>query len=116
MTNKIYVANQCGDANCHSNSTLTVIDGATNNTATVNVGVIPWSVAVNPVTNKIYVVNHCQDCQSGGAVTVIDGATNSTQAVSVGAYPGYVAVNSVTNKIYVSNLCGSDITVTVPVP
>ncbi len=110
VTNKIYVANQCGDANCHSNSTLTVIDGATNNTATVNAGVIPWSVAVNSVTNKIYVVNHCQDCQSGGTVTVIDGATNSTQAVSVGAYPGYVAVNSVTNKIYVSNLCGSDIT------
>ncbi len=36
---------------------MTVIDGATNNTTTVAVGIIPWAVAVNPVTNLIYVAN-----------------------------------------------------------
>jgi DNA-binding beta-propeller fold protein YncE len=33
-----------------------VIDGAINNTTTVNVGVAP---GVNPATNKIYVANGC---------------------------------------------------------
>jgi YVTN family beta-propeller protein len=37
--------------------TVTVIDGATNATATVTVGNIPTVVAVNPVTNQIYVAN-----------------------------------------------------------
>ena len=41
-------------------------------TVTVNVGNQPHSVAVNPVTNKIYVAN-----SSSNDVTVIDGATNS---------------------------------------
>ncbi len=50
VTNKIYVANEFGN-------TVTVIDGATNNTTTVSVGQDPYAVAVNPVTNKIYVVN-----------------------------------------------------------
>ena len=36
---------------------VTVIDGATNSTTTVQVGIKPQAVAVNPVTNKIYVAN-----------------------------------------------------------
>ncbi len=36
---------------------MTVIDGATNATTTVAAGTQPFSVAVNPVTNKIYVAN-----------------------------------------------------------
>jgi YVTN family beta-propeller protein len=42
------VVNQLSD-------TITVIDGATNATATVNVGFSPDAVAVNPVTNQIYI-------------------------------------------------------------
>jgi hypothetical protein len=38
-------------------SSVTVIDGATNATTTVGAGSAPFSVAVNPVTNKIYVAN-----------------------------------------------------------
>ena len=55
-------------------------------------------MAVNPVTNQIYVAN-------GGRqqfVTVIDGATNNTTTVAV-ARPEAVAVNPVTNQIYVAN-------------
>ncbi len=55
-------------------------------------------MAVNPVTNKIYVVNNYSD-----SVTVIDGATNSTATVSAGRGPYAVAVNPVTNKVYVAN-------------
>jgi len=38
-------------------NTVTVIDGATNGTATVAVGLNPMTLAVNPATNKIYVAN-----------------------------------------------------------
>ena len=43
-------------ANSGSNN-VTVIDGATNTTTTVVAGTDPLAVAVNPVTNKIYVAN-----------------------------------------------------------
>ena len=45
MTNKIYTPNYFG-------ANITIIDGATNSTATVGVGSYPIAVAVNPVTNK----------------------------------------------------------------
>ncbi len=64
-------------------------------TATVPVGGRPAAVAVNPVTNKIYVANF-----AGNNVTMIDGATNPTTTVPAGLRPVAVAVNSVTNKIY----------------
>ena len=55
-------------------------------------------MAVNPVTNKIYVANYGSD-----NVTVIDGATNATTTVTAWTTPSAVAVNPVTNKIYVAN-------------
>jgi YVTN family beta-propeller protein len=63
------------------------------------------SVAVNSVTNKIYVT----DCASlrnatNGSVVVIDGATNSTSEITAGICPKAIAVNPATNKIYVANI------------
>jgi YVTN family beta-propeller protein len=111
-TNKIYVANLCGNGpTCESAGTVTVIDGATNDTATVNVGeYYANALAVNPVTNKIYVLG---SSSSNGTVTVIDGVTLNTQTVNVGSQPSGIAVNSVTNKIYVMNSGGASGTVTV---
>ena len=63
-------------------------------------------MAVNPVTNKIYVAN----CGSSN-VTVIDGATNATTTVAAGTYPYAVAVNPVTNKVYVANDGSDNVTV-----
>src|SRR5208283_4530075 len=104
-TNKTYVAN-------YSDGTVTVIDGATNNTATVNVGVEPYAVAVNSMTNKIYVANNCgsdPSCMSAGTVTVIDGMTNNIViTVTVGNFPNDVEVNSVKNRIYSVDNCGGD--------
>ncbi len=112
VTNKTYVTNRCGsDPTCGSPGTVTVIDGATNNTTTVSVGYQPQGVAVNSVTNQIYVTNRCGNdpsCKSLGTVTVIDGAINDTTTLNVGYGPRGVAVNSVTNQIYVANRCGSD--------
>ena len=59
-----------------------MIDGATNATTTVAAGTNPYAVAVNPVTNKIYVAN-----DGSNNVTVIDGATNATTTVTAGTQP-----------------------------
>lgn len=131
-TNKVYVANVCGnDATCQSPGTVTVIDGATFQTATVNVGYAPGNsthgMAVNPLTNEIYVANHCVNggyptcraCTAGspnGTITVINGSTLATQSVTAGCGPSNIAVNTQTNTIYVENnrtLGGGPGTVTV---
>ncbi|MES2932628.1 MAG: Ig-like domain repeat protein [Pseudomonadota bacterium] len=68
-------------------------------------GTMPWAMAVNPVTNKIYVGN------TNNTVTVLEGASNVLKTISVGAgYPA-LAVNPMNNKIYVAHR--SDNTVTV---
>jgi DNA-binding beta-propeller fold protein YncE len=86
-------------------------------TATVPVGKNPVAIAVNPVTNKIYVAN-CPDLSSrtvgtNGTITIIDGDTNNSETVEAGLCPTAVAVNPTTNKIYIANFghtslyCGS---------
>ncbi|MBP7686434.1 MAG: hypothetical protein KA765_00925 [Thermoflexales bacterium] len=59
-------------------------------------GTNPIAIAVNPVTNKVYVVN-----QGSSTVTVIDGATNTAAAtVDVATQAAAIAVNPATNKIW----------------
>ena len=61
---------------------MTVIDGASNSPTRIYTGgADPYAVAVNPMTNRIYVAN------LGGTVSVIDGGpSNSLLAnVTVGA-------------------------------
>ena len=76
-------------------------------TSTVSVGNGPYTVAVNPSTNTVYVPNF-----SDGNVSVINGSTNDvTTTVSVGNGAGSVAVNPSTNTVYVTN--ANDNTVSV---
>ena len=78
---------------------VTVIDGATNTTTTIGVGQRPLPVAVNSLTNTIYVGN-----QSRNSVCIIDGNTGVvTTTVGVGTRPQAIAINSLTNQIYVAN-------------
>lgn len=107
VTDKIYVVDQgpIGVLNTRCEvqdgpGSVTIIDGLTGNTSSITVGYCPGSIAVNPVTNKIYVAN---DTNSASAqVTVIDGATLATSTVDIGGFPIDIAVNPVTNKIYVA--------------
>jgi YVTN family beta-propeller protein len=112
-TNKIYVANggvRCVLGACTWDpASVTVIDGASNLTATVvdSNAKFPCSMAVNPSTHRIYVGN----CSSHN-VSVIDGATNNiiTTVVDQNAKsfaPVAIAVNPTTNKIYIANYPGS---------
>jgi YVTN family beta-propeller protein len=118
-TNKIYVANL---GNLEKNGTdvgsITVIDGATNETTNLLApnSVAPHALAVNPLTNRIYVANGNNVAQTGnGGVTVIDGATNSVTTVSDPnastscnlSGTETIAVDIATNQIYVAN-CGSN--------
>jgi YVTN family beta-propeller protein len=99
VTNKMYVTNP-------NSNNVTVIDGATNTTATVATGTTPVAASVNTITNKIYISN-----AGSSNVTVIDGATNATTTVATGANPDSLAVNPITNKIYVSNQVSGTVTV-----
>ena len=73
---------------------------------TVTAGSYPVAIAINPASNKIYVVN-----QSSNNVTVIDGVTYKTNTVLTGGAPNAVVVNPATNKIYVANGNGGSVTV-----
>jgi DNA-binding beta-propeller fold protein YncE len=108
-------------ANLNDNS-VSVIDGAICNTtvtagcgqtpATVPVGSGPDSVAVDQVTDTVYVANS-NNGASHGSVSVINGATcNATvttgcgrppATVPVGSGPDGVAVDQATDTVYVAN-------------
>jgi DNA-binding beta-propeller fold protein YncE len=112
VTNKIYVTNNClGILGCTNPGNVTVINGATNSTTTLTDpnAIAPQFVAVNQVTNKIYVANLGNlganpPGPNHGNITVIDGATNAITTLTdpnvLG--PQAVAVNQNTNKIYVA--------------
>jgi DNA-binding beta-propeller fold protein YncE len=124
-TDTIYVANA-------SDGTVSVINGATCNAGdtpgcaqkptTVRVGAFGDAVAVDPVTNMVFVTN--QNAQPG-TVSVIDGnscngshpsgcAHQPFTTIKVGGGPSGIAVNPVTNTIYVANT-GEDSN-NIPVP
>jgi YVTN family beta-propeller protein len=63
-------------------------------------------LALNPLTNKVYVVNENTD-----SVTVMDASTNTTKTIAVGPRPYYIAVNPATNRIYVNNSGNASLTV-----
>lgn len=115
-TNKIYVANNnLAGVSATYPGNVTVIDGVTNSTTTVSDpnAFTPFAVAVNTLTNKIYVANEGDYPGSNhGNVTVIDGATNSitTLTDSNALAPVSVAVNQTTNKIYVGDANDSAVT------
>ena len=82
------------------------ISHAQNVTATVAAGTTPNAIAINPTSNKIYVVN-----TGSGNVSVIDGNTNSVSTIGAGTNPTALAINSITNRIYVTNSSSNNVTV-----
>jgi len=55
-------------------------------------------VAVNPVTDKVYLAN-----TGANTVTAYDAASGNSTTIAVGAAPAFIAVNPATNRVYVDN-------------
>ncbi len=76
----------------------------------ISTGNSPDAVGVNPVTNKIYVMN-----ASSGYVTAFNGVDNIPKVIMLGDYswgaPSGIAVNPITNRIYISHYQNSAISV-----
>jgi hypothetical protein len=79
-------------------------------TIAVNSGLWPTAVAVNPLTNRIYVANVDAGAVEQGSVSVIDGDTEEVLAVlpmdtyqPSGGFVQGIAVDSGANRIYVTD-------------
>ena len=72
----------------------------------IPVGANPRAIAVNPVTNKVYVANANVD-----TVTIINANTGGVSSVPVGDQPAWIGINTETNRIYVSALSGANTTI-----
>ena len=76
-------------------------------TSTFPVGNGPVALALNAVTDRLYVAN-----QASNTVSVVDPTTNSVLAtIAVGKAPSAIAVNTRTNTIYVADRDSRDIAV-----
>ena len=90
-----------------NSASFSVTSPSSRGLTSVRAGANPWGIAVNPVTNRVYV-----STTNDSSVTVLDGATNTIIAkVSGITYPRGVAVNTVGNKVYVVSQYWNTVTV-----
>lgn len=95
---------QTGQAVTQPVATITKTDAIV---ASIPVEKCPAWIAVNPTTNRIYVINF-----DSGSVSIIDGATNKVvKTIPIGENPCSLAVNEVTNRIYVGHATDNTISV-----
>jgi DNA-binding beta-propeller fold protein YncE len=120
---RVYVANGQSNATGTADAlpgVLHVFDAASSNQiATVPAGTSPFGLAINPVSNRIYVGNSAFGAAFPGGITVIDGVTHAaTQAdmslvPQISAIAGQISVgrdlepNTATGKMYFRMLGGS---------
>lgn len=115
VTNKVYIGLGPGRLT-EQGQPVMVLDGATNNVTQVAVPVLnastdnAFSLAINPVTNKIY-VGYAGGTPSNTVIGEIDGVTNTETLIPTGLEPTAVAVNLATNQIYAANLGDGTITI-----
>lgn len=107
VTNEIWVEHHEFDFFAQTFLPIVVIDGATNVTHKIVFDVFPGAVAVNELTNLVYMVN--QD--NSHDVEVFDGATKTHVATiqsgtAFAAHLSRIAVNPTTNHIFVSEPFG----------
>lgn len=89
-----------------NDDTMTVLDGSTDDSSTIHVRNRAWGLAVNPVTNKIYVGNAL-----GSTLSIVDGKSGSVSSVQVGETPCAIAVDAGSNRAYVANYASDSVTV-----
>ena len=84
-----------------------MIDGATNIAQTFPIG-STGPIAIDPVTNKVYIVRLTTNATD--EVTVFNGATTAWYTMATLSYqPLAVAINTVTNTLYVAHYAANHI-------
>jgi uncharacterized protein len=86
--------------------TVTVLDGSTDASSKIRAGKRAWGLAVNPVTNKLYVGD-----TDDSTLSVVDAKSGSANFVQVGEMPCAIAVDSRANRVYVANYASNSVTV-----
>jgi len=95
-SNKVYIASS-------SPNELTVYNATDySRLGTIPENYDPFAVAVNPVTDNIYVSHSC-NCEQGKLITVIDGKTDKVIKRLEGIMHGSLFVNPTGDKIYSIN-------------
>ena len=89
-----------------SPGSLTAVDGATDVTRSITLGVNPVALAVNSVANEVYVAN-----AGSGTVTLIDGATLNARTVKVGTNPQALVADVQNHRVYVADQASNDVEV-----
>lgn len=87
----LYVSLTDSDRVAVINASTRAVEGA------INVGDEPSGVAVNPVTDRVYIANFGSD-----TVSVISGSA-LVRTINVEDAPSQIAINPVTNRIFVTN-------------
>lgn len=124
LSNTIYVANEGSNSvtviagpvstqTMSSNATVTTTTTPAAVTGTINVGVQPVAIDVNPGTNMVYVANQGSSTGSGTVTVINAGSGNTTATIAVNANPLAIAVNPVSNYIYVAEANAASPTVSV---
>lgn len=79
-----------------------IIDGSDLSVSTVAVGAGPNRIALNPLTNEIWVAN-----QGASTVTVVDGATLATRTIALAAPASEIVIDAARNRAFVGTLTPS---------
>ena len=86
---------------------LAVVDGTDNSIVKVPIGIDASGVAVNPVTNRIYITGF--DGVAGqNMLVIVDGASNAVTSIPTSFYSYGVAVDFAVDRVYVRALTFPD--------
>lgn len=94
-TGRVYLADDVADGG------VTVVNGDTGQVVTTIPLKNPFSIAVDPATDRIYAATIWD---SSGRLTVIDGATDKVIATRRAGHTGSLAVDPLTDTVYAPNI------------
>jgi DNA-binding beta-propeller fold protein YncE len=100
VANKLYMTDP-------SDSAIMILDGYTNQVKRVKLGMRLGPMAMNHVTNRVFIA-YRDTGYARGKLFILDGTADTlVGTVTIGCYPVDIAVNPVTNQIYVANASGT---------
>ncbi|MFZ0389550.1 MAG: T9SS type A sorting domain-containing protein, partial [Calditrichia bacterium] len=104
--NKLYFPQQY---NCE----VRIIDGSSDTvTGDVRLGAVPWSIAWNTTSDKLYSINRPEAWNFEGSITIMDGVNlKPVSTLTMGNQPGAMAWNSTNNTVFCASAFSNDVRV-----